>query len=330
MTYSSNNIIATGDYTALAGLTNTAAPDLGTASAKAGYLWGIGYGDRGYGQTSPNLIARTVNSNVAQEWQDLRTTLDNIATWQGSSTGYEPPSSAFWTGAPVTAYPAGSSPYDLQSYLNFLDASRANCQVGNMTLTNGPTATRGSIWGQGTTGISALFSVSFASEDQARFFFNTGGEIRLSLNHPDSSTPQDAAWAASLSGVTFGLKSWTTVKYGGATGTAFARGFYNITTGWQNIFSGNVNGGGGTYGGGGGAYGGAGGDYYTVDFYSPSIPGVNGGMGNVFYIRVTLTDDHTNAWSDQVAAGTSCTASILHATSFVSITSPSVALVTNF
>jgi hypothetical protein len=317
MTYSQNSNITTTDYATLAGVTNTAAPSAAAATAKAGYLWGIGYGDRGYGQSAPSLTTPAVGSNISQEWQNLRTTINNLAVWQGTGTGIEPPATALNAGADIIAYSSGRSPYDLITLLSQVDANRANYQMGNMALTVSASTSRASAWGGGSTGIQAVFSITFSDEDHARFFFNTGGEIRVALDHPNASTPQDAAWNSGLSAISFAFRSNTTAKISGATGAATGVGYYQITNGYQTIYSGSLA---------GGAYGT---DNYTVEAYSPAIPGINGGRGNLVYIRVTLNDTHTNVFADSVAAGTSASLSYLHANT-IAITSPTIALVSGF
>ena len=318
MTYSQNNTIIPVDYSTLAGLTGTAAASATVATAKAGYLWGVGYGDRGYGQQSPALYQRSTGATVSQEWYDLRAVIDALAMWQATSTNIEPPATAFVPNANVKAFPAGATPYDIPTMLSRVDTNRANYQVGNMSVTAGPSNTQPAIWGHGPAGatIQAVFSASFADEDHARYFFNTGGEIRFALNHPDSSTPQNASWANALNGVNMAFRANTSFKIAGATGAATGVGYFQLSNAYQTIYNGSL---------GGGVYAA---DDYRIEAYSPAIPGVNGGRGNLIYFRVTLNDLYAGT-NDAVAAGTNVTSAIFKANT-LAISAPSFNLVSGF
>ena len=80
MTYSNGLTIQAADYNSLAGATGTAASSGVAAQNRAGYLWGVGYGDRGYGQTIPALSPVSA-SNVDQGWTNLQGVLSGLASW---------------------------------------------------------------------------------------------------------------------------------------------------------------------------------------------------------------------------------------------------------
>ncbi len=318
MTYAKGSSIDTADYNNFAGLTATAAPSAAVAQQKAGYLWGVGFGDRGYGGTVPNLTAVSTGNVVGQEWQNLRTTLSNLASWQGTSTTLLPPSSSFNAGQSIVAHEQSApslNAYDIQDMLVLLDNNRLNYQVGNMTLTSSAaSSTRGATWGSsGNPDIDVVFEVTFASENAARYFFNSGGEIRIALNHPSTLTPRDQSWNTVLSGLQVAFRANTTVKLGGAYGTAVSLGYYGLTTTEQLILNGQ-NTGISPYG--------------VNDFYiyarATSIAGVNGARGSVLQFRVLLVDEQTNAFSDTVQGGTSATLSHLRATGAITVASPTV------
>jgi hypothetical protein len=317
MTYSQNSNIATTDYTALAGLTAAAAPNAAAAVAKAGYLWGVGYGDRGYGQTTPNLGVKTIGSVIGQEWQDLRTVISNLAAWQGTSTVTVPPSTDFNAGNNIKAYPAGNPSYDLVTMLSALDANRFNYLIGNMSVVAGTTTVRSYAWGNASNNISisAEYSMTFINEDQVRFFFNTGGEVRFALSHPSGVTPQDAAWANALNGVVAAFRGNNSYKISGATGNATGIGYYQLNGTWQTIYNG-VNSGGGAY---------SANDYY-IEASTSNVAGVNGGNGLTLNFRVTFTDEYTNT-VDNVSPGTTVNVTILKASSLALIV-PSISTTT--
>lgn len=324
MTYVRGLVTQAADYNIFAGLTGTAAASAVAAQNRAGYLYGIGFGDRGYGQSTPVLSAVSAGGAIGQEWQALRTVLSNLATWQNSAVTLLPPSTSLNAGATIVAHERDApslNAYDLQDLLALLDTNRLNYQVGNMALTaNAATSTRNTTWGAGTTGITAEFSVTFASEDAARYFFNTGGEVRLALAHPSTATSRDTSWNTVLNNLVVAFRANSSARLTGSFGTAQAVGYYGLTTTYQTILDGTNSGTGA----------------YTVNDFlvqarALSITGANGARGSVIYFRVVLTDEQTNAFQDIVQSGTNAVVSHLRATTlFTNIASPTVAVVTAF
>jgi hypothetical protein len=76
-------------------------------------------------------------------------------------------------------------------------------------------------------------AVTFSSESSRRFFFNTGGEIRLSTNNTSAATPKGLDWAALCLQVgTVKFNAENTIS---STGTT-AIGNYDLTSAFQNIY----------------------------------------------------------------------------------------------
>lgn len=306
MTYAKGSAIASADFNTFAGLTGSAAASAAAAQNKAGYLYGVGFGDRGYGQSVPSLSAVSAGSPVGQEWQNLRTILSTLASWQNTPATLLPPSTSFNAGANIVAHendPPSSNAYDIQNLLALLDTNRLNYQVANMTLAaNAASTTRASAWGSGAAQISCEFSVQFASEDAARYFFNTGGEIRIALAHPNTSSPQNSAWNTILNNSNFAFRANTSARLSGSYGTARAVGYYQLTTSYQTIIDGT------------GAFSSPySSNSFLIQARALSIPGTNGGKGSQIYFRVILSDSFTSGFSDTVAAGTVATLSYLRA-----------------
>jgi hypothetical protein len=73
----------------------------------------------------------------------------------------------------------------------------------------------------------ATVRLNFASSDQARYFFNSGGKVRLSSNRTGgSSTAQNGAWTTVLTNA--GI-----IEFGGNTSPL---NFYQLTNGYQTLF----------------------------------------------------------------------------------------------
>lgn len=313
MTYATGNSIQATDYNSFAGLTASGAGSAAAAASKAGYLYGVGFGDRGYGQTSPALSSVSVGQAVGQEWQNLRSVIVSMANWQNTSIASLPPSSSFNAGAAVTASSA------IASILSTLDTNRLNYQVANMTLSGLTSTTRASTWGTGTSSITAEFQVTFSSEDHARYFFNTGGELRVLLNHPSTATARDSSWNTVLSGFNMAFRANSTARIGGSYGAAQGIGYYQLTTAYQTVIDG-TNTGVTPYGV----------NDFVVQARAVTITGANGAKGSVIQFRVILTDEQSNAFQDVVQSGTVATLQQLRATGAYTIATPSASVITAF
>ena len=292
MTYLANNNIQASDYNTFAGVTGSAAASAAAATAKAGHLYGIGFGDRGYGQSTPSLVAKVAGDVVGQEWQTLRTVMVNLANWQNTSIATLPAAASFNAGAAITAHSA------ISSLLSSLDTNRLNSQAVNMATSSLITSTRATTWGAGSSSIVCELRVAFADENQARYFFNTGGELRVSLIHPSTLTARDQSWNTVLNNLTIALRAHTSVRTSGSYGAAQNLGFYELLTTDQTILNG-TNTGITPYGV----------NDFTVAARVQSVAGLNGGNGTAVVFRVTLTDEQTNGFSDIVQSGTAATVS---------------------
>lgn len=322
MTYATGNPISASDFNTFARSTSIAAASAIDGQYAAGFLWGVGYGDRGYGQTSPSLEAAVANLAIGQEWQNLRTVINNLAAWQGTSLTMLPPSTSFTAGNPIIPHPANTAT-SFADALTLVYNNRLNYQPGNTSLTTASSSTRLlTPWGSGLTGIACEFTINFASENAARFFFNTGGDLRVAMTGTPTSSPQNLAWANLLNGLSIAFKANTTTKLTSGTtvaGTANAIGYYQLTTAFQPIFDAS-NAGGGLYSA----------NDFIIYAKAVSIAGTSGAKGNSIVLRVELTDQHTNAFSDSVLPGTTATLSYLKATTGLTVAAPSASTSINF
>lgn len=256
------------------------------ASNKAGALWGIGYGQRGYGQTSPVINLPAVGDPVgAQEWDSLFSVMDLLAAHQNTAITSRSASS----GGRVQAFPG------LQSDLNDLDANRFNT-LGSPTWSKMATDTRSSSW---SGSINSTARIIWSSGDNARFFFNAGGRILLRPRHPVTSTPQDTDWnnvlATKVGDINVYAVTVNQTSASSSAGTVFNRGYYNAAGSSQLIYEGtNI---------GSGAYSVNDVGIRISRFSSANVSG-NGDNGDTIDITITLNDQHTNTFFDQVSSGT--------------------------
>lgn len=290
------------------------------AAPCVGAVYGVGFGDRGYGQTAITLTPVVPGQLIAEdEWKDMRNALAVIREHQtGSVPGTIPPTTVLDTGDVIQAHESSGptlDAFDFNSQISSGDSSRFvadAAKVGTFATTGTSSNTRGSSWGGGSGSINLEFDVSYGSENAARYFFNSGGQVRIDLSHPAGSS-QDNDWSASL-GTRLGQVrfAYTSTSSTGTSGLSSSIGFYDLTGSYQTIINGaNI----GT------------GAYTTndvlIEAHRLGFGGVNGGNGTGVRFRITLTDQHVNAFFDTVSSGTAASFAVLKATFLSGIVTPS-------
>ena len=237
MTYSSGGLIQDVDYN---GFANS------TAGANVNGIWATGTGDSGYGQTALATVSAG-GTVTATQWAGL---VNNIS------------SMASQTGTTITSRVAPTA----GNTINILAA--LNTDLTNITNNRGNAVASGTQYGTfsgsiakttGTGSGSAAWTITFthtitwASANAARYFFNAGGRIKWDVNKTSTGQLADAEWndlAGTLVGdiyITGGTNTQTiagtaytgTTKIGG-TGTpgtlANTVGCYDYTTSDQLIY----------------------------------------------------------------------------------------------
>jgi hypothetical protein len=166
MTYASGSTILAADYNGLVG-TNP-----NTASGTLNTVWSTGGTTAGYGQTALATVA-TGDAILASSWANLVNRTANAATHQGTSiTGVTAPS----TGGVITYLSA------IPTNLTTIYTSRLNAATQGSTTSN--TVTTTSTW---TSAATFTQTVTFANGDAARYFFNSGGQLAMTVSHPNGS-----------------------------------------------------------------------------------------------------------------------------------------------
>ena len=239
MTYSSGNTILAADYNSFVNTVN------GVIGESASYQSGDGYGAT---ELSTVSASGTVN---ASSWGTLIDAVKKAATHQGTSVNLPGTNPA--TGDTIEALDgstAGSGTLNLSQAVTDINTNRANVDATEQTTIAGSTAsTRGSVWGSGgSETISAEVYVQFSNQVHADGFFNAGGEVHLTFQHPNGSTAQDNAWRTIFSTAIGTLKlEKGAISRTGNAGTIAALAYTSLTSSYQNIYTG-TNIGGGAYG----------------------------------------------------------------------------------
>ena len=290
MTYAVSGLIQAGDYNGFVGNT---APSSAYASSlaatdKVAALIGVGYGDRGYGQTSTNVAPTSTGVAVsAGQWNNLLNVMSTLNTHQGSGLTLQP-----------TVASGGTITYQSSIPTNIatLDTNRLLSNITQMTVSSALTSSISTPW-SGT--ITHVFTVDFGTEDAARYFFNSGGQIRWSGSNTGGSTGSAAAWAALLTAMGTIKMGADSTTYTGSGGTITNNiGYYGLTGSLVQTF---IHYGSGPY------YSGL---YYSIQVSRGNYSGSNGGNGSLINCTVTLYDSAygsvngtTSSAIDQYKAG---------------------------
>jgi hypothetical protein len=230
MTYAQYGLIQASDYNTLVG------PNPSTTANQLNTVWATGGTNAGYGQ--PTVGQVSVGQLVsASNWASLINTTGSTALHQSSSI------------TSITAPAAGDKitylsalPTNLQTIYN----NRLNCVSQGSTISNTATAPS---WSQ-----FALFThtITFANGDAARYFFNAGGQLKITCVGPGGTginsvittlasqvgtvvLSSPTSGAATISGVSY--NGITKIGGGGNSPTLLPNvGYYGLTTSNQQVF----------------------------------------------------------------------------------------------
>jgi hypothetical protein len=238
MTYVSGGLIQAADYNGFA-----------TDSANnINAVWSTGSGDKGWGQTAISNVA--IGATVtATQWATL---VANLAT-SGSQTNSTLTSRTQPIAGDVIAVLANVATDINTITLNRGNAVGSGTEYGVFSGTTSKTTDTGS--GQAAWTITFTHTVTFASANAARFFWNAGGIVRLKYGKTSTGTDHDADWntfaglcgSINLTGRVNGAAQTIagtsyagTTRIGGTGGTqttlATTTGWYNLTTSPVTIF----------------------------------------------------------------------------------------------
>jgi hypothetical protein len=226
-----NKLIQTSDYN---NIRNTISTVVGTGSASKGY---------GQSVNSRTLFNHELVSQY--DWDLLRFDILNARIHQvGSATLTEINENEL-----ISA--SISNPYATTTTTADSTAERFKVASGQF-LTDLNKISTNREWGAGTTPdtwiseINTIFRVSFNSANDARYFFNSGGEIRISSSrvNPPSGRSHDEAqstsWTTLLTNAgtqAFG-GIYSAISSGGVTRPAqTGLNYYALTTAWTSFYS---------------------------------------------------------------------------------------------
>lgn len=282
MTYSTGSVILASDYNIFA-QGGASSPDPNVANVNT--VWGVGTGDKGYGQTTlPVLTPVSVGTDVvtATQWATMLNRISSASSQQGSSIT---PITNPTTGETISAYAA------LSTNVTTIYNNRLNCAASGTNITSGGSVDRTTSW---ASTVTFTHTITFASGDAARYFFNSGGIIKLSYSRTGGSvSDQNTAITNLLSAcgtiaITAGTGTQTiagtsytgTTKIGGSGSPTISSntGYYDLTTSNVQVFTQSAS-----------SYYGYEGNSLTVNVKSNGTQGANADAGSVITIYSTIS-----------------------------------------
>ena len=230
MTYTVGSLIEAADYN---GFANASANNINA-------VWSTGSGDKGWGQTALSTVS--IGGTVtATSWAAL---VANLAT-AGSQTGSTLTSRTQPVTGNVIAILANVATDINTITLDRGNAAASGTEYGVFSGTTSKTSATGS--GQAAWTITFTHTVTFASADAARYFWNAGGIVRLKYGKSSTGTDHDADWntlagfcgTINLTGrVNGAAQTIAAQSYTGTTrlsGTGGTQTTLATTTGWYNL-----------------------------------------------------------------------------------------------
>lgn len=296
MTYSKNSKIEAADFNGLVGLSTSSTVN------ELNALLGVGNGSIGYGQSTVPQVA-TDASVVYNDWANLVNKTSTLASHQGTAiTSVTVPTQGLridYNSAIVTN-------------LSTISSSTARLSAAAQGTTTSTATSAGTTW---SNQLTFTHTVTFASGNAARYFFNAGGQLAISFYSPPGGTAINTLMnslatacgtivlSSTTSGtISIGGTSYTGITKIGGSGTpttlATNSGYYGLSTSdtlaFKQLASGSPAG-------------------YINSFISVNIKtngatvGGNGDTGSVITIT-TIWDEVPNGLA--VAVGTATTVTV--------------------
>jgi hypothetical protein len=227
MTYSAGGLIQATDYN---GFVST------TANANVNATWSTGSTNTGWGQTALDTVSAG-GTVTATQWASLVNTLASM----GSQTGTTITARSAPTAGQTIAVLAAVNTDLTNCFTNRGNAVGSGTQFGTFTGTTSKTTATGS--GQAAWTITFTHTVTFPSANQARYFFNAGGIVRLNYGKTSTGTDTDpdwntlAGWCGSIN-ITGRAQTIAGTAYTGTTrigGTGGTQTTLSTGTGWYAL-----------------------------------------------------------------------------------------------
>ena len=215
--------------------------DYNSIQSSLSTIMSSGSGTSGWGQLMRSSQVSVSDSVTINEWSNLRYDIINaykhvfgstptmVNPGEGNTVRYSntfvPDTGA--SDAPVTQY---------ETYVSTITANKFTVGAGQYATTAAvsnsttwPNASYGSYW---TSKIQCTVTVSWANATQARYFFNSGGQLRFSSSRTGGSTSsQNTSWSSILSAA--GTQSFGANNPGTGTSPLDCTNWYRLTNSYK-------------------------------------------------------------------------------------------------
>ena len=194
---------------------------------------GTGSGNSGYGQPVQSSNVSVSSRITVNEWNNLANDLRSIGIHQNNTAPTLPTATA----GNIVKFNSTTEPYDRYlTVANNFSSSRFNLGSGQFITVNKGTEARTFSW---KNQVECTITIDFGTANDARFFFNSGGQIRISSSRTGGTT------SGSVTTIAAQNNSWTdllnaagNIDFGGnnpGTGTSpfNAQNFYRCTSAFQ-------------------------------------------------------------------------------------------------
>jgi hypothetical protein len=255
---------------------NITAAGFVTIQNKAESLLGPGAATRGYNQTVLSSDVFTGNQITRAQWDLLKSDIVNILYHQNG----ELPNIITVNSGDVIVYGAGNPNTNYDTLLETAAANRFQVAASQSVVTSKGAATYTSAW---SSSAQFTLTVTFGTADQGRYFFNSGGKIRLNtVINGGTGNSQHNAWVNFLNSV--GIRS-----FGADTDPSI--NYYTLTNSFQTYYQNSLS------------------TPYSANNYRlearTNVANNSTGTATILTLRVTLTDAYVPqgaapAPSDQV------------------------------
>ena len=230
MTYTAGSLIVATDYNGF----------VSTNGANVNGIWSTGAATAGYGETALSTVSAAATIS-ATEWSTLNSKVSAMASHQGTTITSRTNPVVGDTIAILA---------NMNTDITNITSARGNAVAsGAQTTTFSGTTSKTSNTGSGSTAWTITFThtITWASANAARYFFNAGGRIKWETSKTSTGQLADAEWndlATTLVGDLFitagGVLSPQTIVGTSYTGTTKSGGTGTpntlaTTTGWYDL-----------------------------------------------------------------------------------------------
>ena len=232
MTYTAGSLIVAADYNGF----------VSTNGANVNGIWSTGAATAGYGETALSTVS-TGATISATEWSTLNSKVSAMASHQGTTITSRTNPVVGDTIAILA---------NMNTDITSLTTNRGNAAAsGAQTTTFSGTTSKTTDTGSGSAAWTITFThtITWASANAARYFFNAGGRIKWETSKTSTGNLADAEWndlANTLvgdiyitGGSAFGTQTIAAANYTGTTksGGTGTPNTLATTTGWYNLLT---------------------------------------------------------------------------------------------